>query len=607
MAAVMMAPPGLDEVATDAGSTTASSTEVPDPQAASASKTSAALPDAGEVHLAEMLATMDTHLHCLRATQQRLVNLVELACRQALCNRFGRLVLVGSVALCAETPGSDVDVVCFTRNPDADPDAPTIPPGENPVEMQTRREQLRKVMQHLQFFIGVNYMTEGLRGYSIEFLEDARVPVLRLSWGLPEQAIAIDLLMDQRRPLEHVRWFQAVQACPSEKWLREPKQLSKTPLVTVLLRCVKWWLRQRQIPGTKEGGLPTISWLLLALNTFFLPETQNEVGTGEKPEMAALAAALLAFFRQYSSPGSLHGVLRFGSDSITNRKPSRDFRPTATKCDSPWADLVVLDPVVSDQDINLVPTITPATQLLVVHELQRAAQCLEAIAPSSSSLSTPRDTIDAVAEHQAVMYEIEGQTQTSSGSSSSNTDTEALFEGLPLLKNSLPSSTQDSIGALMLQGDPTKGVGTLEVVVIEKIVSRCGWSARFLHRNDQSSEIHARLCEVTEVIDGKTGESLVTCQPRKDGLVVLCPCHFICMLELERNHAEGCKYKLCEEDRDRFRSMRPILLQLRTHGRALGDLNSPQHKEVDKKFKQAPMESHRPRRRTRPSKKPQHG
>merc|ERR1719313_3223012 len=105
--------------------------------------------------------------------------------------------------------------------------------------------------------------------YSLDFIKDARVPILRMAWGTPGQAVAIDLLIDQRRPREHVRWFQAVHASP--KLTSAPPAV--TPLVTVTMRCVKWWLHQRQIPRTKEGGLPTIVWLLMAPHTTRLPET----------------------------------------------------------------------------------------------------------------------------------------------------------------------------------------------------------------------------------------------------------------------------------------------------------------------------------------------
>merc|ERR1719197_691755 len=99
--------------------------------------------DEGAAYLSEMLATMDLHLRCLRETQQRMVHIVELACRRALGNRFGRLVLVGSVALCAETPGSDVDVVCFTREPDSDAAPPAL------VAESMRKAHLRKVLEQL--------------------------------------------------------------------------------------------------------------------------------------------------------------------------------------------------------------------------------------------------------------------------------------------------------------------------------------------------------------------------------------------------------------------------------------------------------------------------
>jgi len=152
---------------------------------------------------------------------------------------------------------------------------------------------------------------------------------------------------------------------------------------------------------------------------------------------------------------------------------------------------------------------------------------------------------------------------------------EDLFEGLPPLKNSLPSMTTEPLAALLLQGDPSKGVGTIEVAIIDRIVPRAGWSAPFLHRSDTTSELHVRLCDVSE------GSG--TCQPRREGVVVLCPCHFVCMLELERNGMDVARYKLSADDLERYRSMRRVLSGLRTHQRALGDigdlncdLNSPQ-------------------------------
>lgn len=514
------------------------------------------VPDPGEVYLSEMLAIMDEQLRCLRGPQQRVVQVVELACRRALGSRFGRLVLVGSVALCAETPGSDVDVVCFTREPDNEAGPPVLP-AEN-----LRKVHLRKVLEQLVS------ITEGqciatssglLPGYSMELIEDARVPILRVTWGLLEQAIAVDVLIDQRRPLDHVRWFQAMHASPRPS--APPPSL--TPMVTVSMRCVKWWLRQRQIPRTKEGGLPTIAWLLLALHTCSLPETRKEVD--DKGPMAALAVSLLAFFRHYGSPGSLHGVLQFGGEAHGAEKLNSEFRLSPTNKDSPWAELSVLDPIQAGEDINLAPPLSPATQLLLLHELQRAAGHLQARAPlpvPSPPWKGEEQPEDKTGAEQQDMPD-HGQSN-APPQGKSRRQLEALFEPLSPLKNALPAIATESVAALLLQGDPSKGVGTIEVAIIDRIVPRQGWSAPFLHRSDTTSELHARMCDVNEGSGG--------CQTRREGVVVLCPCHFVCMLELER---DGSGYKLGEEDLERFRSMRCILSKMDTHQRALGDLNSP--------------------------------
>jgi len=265
--------------------------------------------------------------------------------------------------------------------------------------------------------------------------------------------------------------------------------------------------------------------------------------------MAALAISLLAFFRGYCSPGSLHGTLQFRDEAGNAEQFSSEFRPSPTSKDSPWAELVVQDPIQGGEDINLAPPLTPATQLLLVHELQRAAGHLQV---PESSPSMAEQSVDGE------------ETPEQKPRGKSRQQVEALFESLPPLKNSLPAIAEESLAVLLLQGNPSKGVGSVEVAIVERIVPRQGWSASFLHRSDTTSELHVRLCDVSE--------SSGSCQPRREGTVVLCPCHFICMLELEM---DGSRYKLCEEDMERYRSMRRILSKLKTHQRALGDLSSP--------------------------------
>jgi len=152
---------------------------------------------AAEDFLVAMLTGMDVHMQQVRGLQQGLVATVELACRKALGQHFARLALVGSAALGAETPGSDVDVVCFTRR-----DGPQPREG-SPVA------SLRQVHRVLKEQLAI-----GIAGISMELIDDARVPILRVGWRGPGECLAVDVSVDQKRPVDHVLWFQRVGAAP---------------------------------------------------------------------------------------------------------------------------------------------------------------------------------------------------------------------------------------------------------------------------------------------------------------------------------------------------------------------------------------------------------
>jgi hypothetical protein len=265
-------------------------------------------------------------------------------------------------------------------------------------------------------------------------------------------------------------------------------------------------------------------------------EKQQEVA--DKSPMQALFACLATFFREYGTLDGLHGVLSFSNQTAEVEDDisfSAEFRRSPRHVESPWAELVVLDPTQTSEDLNLAPSLSPATQLLLVYEMQRAAMHL-----------------------QEMQIKLEAKQQMPG---KSENPLQAVFEPLPPLKNSLPAFNQDGpVTALLLQGNPSKGVGTLEVAIIDKIVARPGWNASFLHRFDTSSELHARLCDVNE----NSG----ACATRREGSVVLCPCHFVCMLEFQR---DGAKLKLKEHDLQRFRTMRKMLDQMVSHQRALAD------------------------------------
>ncbi|CAK0807185.1 unnamed protein product [Prorocentrum cordatum] len=127
--------------------------------------------------------------------------------------------------------------------------------------------------------------------FSMELIDDARVPILRVLFGTGDRLVAVDVSVDQMRPVDHVKWFQYVCAAPRPN---APPPLV-APLVTSTLRCVKWWIRQRQIPRTKEGGLPTLAWLLMAVHVCSLKETHEQAWPSHTAgPMLALLSSLTA-------------------------------------------------------------------------------------------------------------------------------------------------------------------------------------------------------------------------------------------------------------------------------------------------------------------------
>ena len=441
-----------------------------------------------EAFLRDMLAAMDHHMHQLRETQQGLVATVELACRKALKGHFARLILVGSAALRVETPGSDVDVVCFTKRDE----------GKQAVGLPVT--VLRRVHWSLKEL--VSQSSDYPAYFSMELIDDARVPILRVMWGPRDSCCAVDVSVDQTRPLDHVRWFQRVGAAPRPT---EPQPLV-APLVTLTLRCVKWWLKQRQIPRTKEGGLPTLAWLLMAVHVSSLKETNHEAQTLSKGRpMAALLSSLGAFFRHYQSLELLDGVLYFSQDGSSSEFRRRERQRGA----SPWAELLVLDPTrEGTESLSLVPRLHPATQLLLGHELQRAHQRIEA-----------------------------------------HGDLEDAFASVPEGINALPSFIQEPLCALVVCGEASPGhTQKVELAWIEKVTPRAGWMAPFLLRSDERSEMIVRLMDLEE--------SERRCFFRHVPPVSLCPANFICQVSLIQDVNT---WRIDDEGIVRFQSMRQII------------------------------------------------
>jgi len=456
-------------------------------------------PRSAEGVLTQMLSAMDLHVQELRAVQQWLVGNVEYICRHALGPDFGKLKLVGSVALCVEMPGSDLDVVCFTRSTEGQ--ASSCP-----------ADYLQRL--HEAF---VNH-PGAAANFALELIIDARVPILRVRWaGMGGRCIAVDISVNQTRPVEHVTWFQRVGAAPCPS----PTPPAAASQVTVTLRCIKWWLRQRQIPQTKEGGLPTLAWLLMAVHVCALPDTRARATNYEARPMTALLTMLGGFFHYFAVLGGLDGSLKFKSESS-------EFQRRTGERQSPWSELSILDPT-SSQALDLAPHLPPATQLLLMYELRRASHRL------------PRDprVVSEAAEDDTGGNQIR-----------------EVFEPVREGCNSLPSILAENFAVLALVGNPCTGVGNIEVALVYNIIPRAGWAAPFLMRSDNQSEVYVHLLDLHR----NTGR----CYLRDKGFVLLCPCHFICRVQLSQCQ-DGRTSVLCGDGLERFNGMKQYLHEMRMY------------------------------------------
>lgn len=424
--------------------------------------------------------------------RRHLMETVECACRQAIDHDFAQFVLVGSAALLVTTPGSDLDAVLFTHS---------------------------KTPDHTDVLTRVYWALSSLVDPSEVMIEivDARVPILRVLWSYHEEcyeSIALDVSVDQTRPVDHISWFSKVGACPRGPGAPPPRT---TPLVTLTLRCVKWWLRQRAIPRSKEGGLATLPWLLLAVHVCSLPSTQDKAMAHSRQPMEALLRTLHAFFDHYAGLEQMDGCLKFLSDGTASefqRNPRNQKRQA-----SHWADLSILDPTRGgEESLNLAPRLAPATQLLLLCELRRSARCFR------RAIEQPGDARHLIQQ---------------------------VFEPVPGDLNVLPCRLVTGSGILLLQHENTDFPGILELAKVERVERRPGWSAPFLHRDDDLSEVHVRLCDVD-----KSGR----CRIREGAAkYICCPRDFVCQVVLSR---EGDLWHLDTEGFDRLREMRRILLEL---------------------------------------------
>lgn len=233
----------------------------------------------------------------------------------------------------------------------------------------------------------------------------------------------------------------------------------------------------------------------------------------------------------YQSLERLDGVLQFAADGTSSefrRRSERKCPGTGPASTSPWAQLAVLDPTREGlESLNLIPRLPPATQLLLTHELGRAHDFIQRV---------PRGQEETFGEGRRTLEE--------------------AFRPLPEGTNALPSFiVSQAVGCLVMCGEvaPGTGIQQLELALIESVSPRHGWTASFLLRGDERSEVVVRLLDLEE----RTGR----CYFKRSQLVSLCPANFVCRVCLEKM-ADGRSWRLDAEGLERFHSMRQCIGEL---------------------------------------------
>mmetsp|Transcript_66813 Transcript_66813/g.186483 ORF Transcript_66813/g.186483 Transcript_66813/m.186483 type:complete len:976 (+) Transcript_66813:62-2989(+) len=478
----------------------------------------------------------------------KLFEVVRAAAATALGPHFGRLALVGSTALRIDTPDSDVDAVAFTQAAgDGSP-----PPSA--------AEVLRRIFRALATSpaSGAGVGAGPLR---LHLVDCTRVPVLTVVAPMGDgDLLSLDLTVDQPLGEWHVLWFLSQRAEPEP----EPAPLHQVPaprpdgweqgLEAAALRCVKWWLRRRRIPVSKEGGYPTVTWTLMVIHvlrcSLLYYEGSGGSGAGGLDE-SALLGAVAAFFDRFAEGGPA-GTLLFKGGTHAQFKPQLTPAVQGQLSLPPAADLSVLDPTTTGltwgiEPSDLAPKISAATRLLHAYELQRAAH-LSAAALHCRNGNNPGDSPSA---------SFQGGCNLLGGGA----NLRALFADVGEAANTLPAVTpsqEEEIAVMVLLDEE------LHLGILRQVLPKPGWSAPFLHRGDARSRLAMQPCDV----DASSGAVAPHGNNGAD-LRWFCPGDFVCAARLRmsfRTHgcsqvtARGMAVAVLEgEDLERWCGMQALL------------------------------------------------
>ncbi|CAE7463203.1 RPL34 [Symbiodinium sp. KB8] len=372
----------------------------------------------------------------------------------------------------------------------------------------------------------------------LQLVDCARVPVLTVLSA--DGRLSLDLTVDQPLGEWHVLWFKSLwqwdpyASDASVEKLPPPLQDSEldgwsSGLEATALRCIKWWLRRRNIPVPKEGGYPTVVWTLMVLHvlrcTLFVNEDSKQERCGR-----TLLSALAAFFDRFATPGASSGTLSFcmGPDGMSTAfEPIPAYEDTfQCASDEAYGGLSVLDPTTTCETSvafgvvpsELAPQLPAATRLLQAYELQRA-QRLSATALASCG------------EEELSARELGAEAL------------EELFMETATPCNTMPAAAPSQPVSVIVLRD-----GELAVGILQKVVPKHGWTAPFLHRRDGVSSFALQLCEVRE------SDGLLTPWGSTVKEHWYYACDFVCMAALQPVFTRGqCRGKHLRRERNRWK------------------------------------------------------
>lgn len=238
---------------------------------------------------------------------------VELLVRETF-GESAKLFLTGSAAAEVDSEMSDVDLVVFT--PMDSRLALTKIASQFKSIKRRHKEDCLRCRRHSGYQraraetdLSSDCMEGHLCDMEVNVISTAKVPVMMLKSRHSKFKTECDISVNMYTSLMHSILFQCV--------------LCSYPELQPVLRLIKYWLHIRRLPVAKDGGLPCIVWLLLAIVHCSVNGNRSSKSQKEHLESMCLAGAHMLSSLQVHSPGSSFQSTEFGSPASSLQNGSQ--------------------------------------------------------------------------------------------------------------------------------------------------------------------------------------------------------------------------------------------------------------------------------------------